>query len=161
MTKDNMLKKIKTLAERVVEYLGIKMIPIEFDDSIKDDSRLILRPLIMVTINGKYQDNYIECAKEITHELRHLFQIIWAFTMNDERARRWKVAYQNPISSEHSNIVTDVQGASKYAAQEIEVDAFAFTKYYLEKYERMKVNHLSREYEKIIRKYLEINYSIL
>lgn len=65
--------------------------------------------------------------------MKHLFQIIWVSTMDDERARRWKVAYQNPISSENANIVTNIQGASKYAAQEIELDAFAFTKYYLEK----------------------------
>ena len=89
-----MLKKIEGLAERVVEYLGIEMVPTQFDDTIADDSRLITRPTIKIIINGKYRDDYLECAKAITHEMRHLFQMLWARLMNDAVARRWKEAFK-------------------------------------------------------------------
>ena len=62
-----MLNKIKPLIERVAEYLGVEIIPIEFD-YIVDDSRLVLRPEVKIVINCKYQDDYFECAKAITHE---------------------------------------------------------------------------------------------
>jgi hypothetical protein len=45
---DNMLNKIKPLAERVVEYLGVELIPIEFDSTIQDDSRLVLKPVVEI-----------------------------------------------------------------------------------------------------------------
>lgn len=43
-----MLNKIKPLAERVVEYLGVELIPIEFDSTIQDDSRLVLKPVVEI-----------------------------------------------------------------------------------------------------------------
>ena len=34
-----MFNKIKPLAERVVEYLGVEMIPIEFDNIVNDKEK--------------------------------------------------------------------------------------------------------------------------
>ena len=48
-----------------------------------------------------------------------------------------------------------------YIGQEIELDAFAFTKYYLEKYEGMVVTHPSDEYEKVIKIYISANRLML
>lgn len=45
---------------------------------------------------------------------------------------------------------------SNYVSQELEIDAFAFTKYYLEKDEGLIVNHLNTAYEKVISKYIYI-----
>lgn len=56
-----------------------------------------------------------ECAKTITHEMRHLFQMFWAGLMNDDLARRWKEAFNNPISSENDNIISGIEAATKYA----------------------------------------------
>ena len=42
-----------------------------------------------------------------------------------------------------------------YIIQEIELDAFAFTKYYLKKYEVIDVIHPSKYYESLIEKYVE------
>ncbi|MDD4157424.1 MAG: hypothetical protein PHY08_12735 [Candidatus Cloacimonetes bacterium] len=43
---------------------------------------------------------------------------------------------------------------SNYIAQEIELDAFAFTKYYLEKYENMKVDNKIDKLDFYIQKYI-------
>jgi len=37
----NMQKKIELLSQKVSEYFNIEQIPISFDDTILDDSRLI------------------------------------------------------------------------------------------------------------------------
>lgn len=53
-----MFNRLDKLTKRVVDYLGIELIPIEFDDTIEDDSRLTIRPKFMILINGKFQDDY-------------------------------------------------------------------------------------------------------
>jgi hypothetical protein len=53
---DEMLEKIKALAERVAEYLGVEIIPIEFEN-IVDDSRLVLRPEVKIFINSNFCKN--------------------------------------------------------------------------------------------------------
>ena len=155
-----MLNKIKPLIERVAEYLGVEIIPIEFDN-IVDDSRLVLRPEVEIVINSKYQDDYFECAKAVTHEYRHLFQMYWVAIMKDERARRWKAAFVDPLTSENADITSNIADATRYAYQETELDAFAFTKYFLERFEGMKVVHPSEAYEKVIEKYVEVNRETL
>ena len=151
-----MLEKIKPLVERVAEYLGVEIIPIEFDN-IVDDSRLVLRPEVKIVINSKYQGDYFECAKAITHEYRHLFQMYWVAIMKDERAKRWKTAFGNSLSSENADITSNISDATRYAYQETELDGFAFSKDYLERFEGMKVVHPSEAYEKEVMKYIEVN----
>ena len=45
--------------------------------------------------------------------------------------------------------------------QDIEIDAFAFTKYFLKKHENMIVTHLNRQYEELIKMYIETNKKIM
>jgi hypothetical protein len=45
---------------------------------------------------------------------------------------------------------------SNYVSQELEIDDFAFTKYYLKNNEGLIVNHLKTAYEKVITKYIDI-----
>ncbi len=84
--KDTQKKLIK-LSEKVAGYLGIDLIPIEYANLEVDDSRLILKPISKIVINIRYENNFIESAKCITHEMRHIFQIYWANLMNDKLAR--------------------------------------------------------------------------
>jgi uncharacterized protein YfeS len=50
---------------------------------------------------------------------------------------------------------------SNYIAQEIELDAFAFTKYYLEKFENMKVNSKIDKLDFYIKEYIKRSRGIL
>jgi len=147
-----MLEKIKALAERVAEYLGVEIIPIEFEN-IVDDSRLVLRPEVKIVINSKHQDDYFECAKAVTHEYRHLFQIFYANMFNDGRARRWKAELTALVNTSNMN-----NKGSNYISQELELDAFSFTKYYLDKYESIRINNKIAGYDEIIDKYILFNY---
>lgn len=71
---------------------------------------------------------------------------------NDERSERWKKELQGAVNS--SNM--DGNG-SNYISQEIELDAFAFTKYYLEKFENMKVRIKIDGLDNVIDKYIIVN----
>ena len=145
---------LQSLCKRIADRLGIVPLDIRFEE-MNDDSRLYIKEEY-VAINKKFKNDYIECAKVIAHEYRHVFQLFYINMFSDERAKRWKNEMINAVNT--SNI--DECGLN-YISQEIELDAFAFTKFYLEQFDDIKVTHLSNQYEKFINKYTEINGDVL
>lgn len=101
----------------------------------EEDSRLYLKEEY-VGINIKYMNNYLECAKSITHEYRHVFQIFYANLFETDLAIKWK-----ELLATHINSSTFSENGSNYINQELEIDAFAFTKFYLKKYEHIDVQN--------------------
>ena len=154
-----MIKKLEDLGNRIAECLGIEAVPIEFGE-IKEGSRLFLVPDVRIVINKRFSNDYFECAKAVVHELRPAFQITWASLMDDEKARRWRRELEGAPRFEDAIINSD-NAMKDYFVQDTELDAFAFTKYYLEEYEGLEVIHPSNLYEELISKYLELNSNIL
>lgn len=74
----------------------------------------------------------------------------------NERSNRWKKELQGVINS--SNMDTC---GSNYIAQEIELDAFAFTKYYLEEFENIKVVNRIDKLDLYIHEYIKRSKDIL
>ena len=124
-------EKLIKLSEEVADYLGIDLIPIEYENLEIDDSRLILKPIPKIVINIKYEDNFTESAKCITHEMRHIFQIYYVNLMNDKLSRIWKEELAQAKSS--ANIDVNSNEYNDYSLQAIELDAFAFSQFYLRK----------------------------
>ena len=145
---------LKPLCLRIADQLGIEPLDIRFED-LTDDSRLYLKENY-VAINKKYENDYEECAKSIAHEYRHVFQIFYISLFNNDRSKRWKKELQGAINS--SNI--DSTG-NNYITQEIELDAFAFTKYYLEKYENMKVTNKIGKLDFYILEYMKRSKDVI
>lgn len=75
---------------------------------------------------------------------------------SNERSKRWKKELQGVINS--SNM--DIDG-SNYIAQEIELDAFAFTKYYLEEFENIVVVNKIDKLDFYILEYIKRSKDIL
>lgn len=148
-----MLNLIK-LCIRIANRLGIDPLDIKFED-LTDDSRLYIKENY-VAINKKYENDYEECAKCIAHEYRHIFQLFYVNIFNDDRSKRWKKELQGAVNS--SNMDGD---GTNYIVQEIELDAFAFTKYYLEKYESLSIKSRIKMFDDIIEKYILLNIEIL
>lgn len=157
----NINSKIDNLISSLVHHLGVDKISYEFSNNIGDDSRLIIKPNIKILINERFKNDFYESAKALVHEYRHWFQINWVYYMDDTLSRKWKNAYNKAISLENADILNNIDDSTTYAMQEIEIDAFAFTKYYLEKYEGLVVVHPNEQYEKIISKYIELNKNIM
>lgn len=124
--------KLIKLSEEVADYLGIDLIPIEYENLEIDDSRLILKPIPKIVISIKYEDNFTESAKCITHEMRHIFQIYWSNLMNDKLAKIWKEELTQVKSS--ANIDVNSSEYNDYSMQAIELDAFALSQFYLRRY---------------------------
>jgi uncharacterized protein YfeS len=141
---------LKQLCKRIADRLGIEPLEIMFEEMI-DDSRLYIKEEF-VAINKNYENDYEECAKAIAHEYRHVFQLFYIHMFDDSRASRWKKELNQAINSSNIN-----ETGSNYISQELELDAFAFTKFYLERYEGMKIIHPNDKYENIIRVYKKEN----
>ena len=152
-----MNKTIKQLSNEIAEHLGIDPLQIKFEDMDEDDSRLYIQEEY-VGINKKHKNNYEECAKSIAHEYRHVFQIFYANLFDTEIARRWKKLINGGAIVNSSNMCDD---GSDYIGQELEIDAFAFAKFYLETYEGMEVINRIDGLDKYLDLYIEKNKRIM
>ena len=147
--EEEMLGRLIDLSIEVSNYLGIEMLPIVFEEMI-DDARIYFDDGY-IAINQKHKDNFIECAKSITHELRHLYQAIYSITSSDNRFKRMRRELQNPVELDPN----DIYSITKYTLQEIEIDAYAFSKWYLKTKLGIDVIHPSPSYETIINDYID------
>ena len=137
------MERIKQIQEQIANHLGIEALPIKFMAIDPDDSRLYIKERF-VAINTKYQNNEIETIKSIAHEYRHVFQFYYVRLMNDKLSQIWKEELSVAKTGEQSG----------YLGQALELDAFAFTKWYLAKYLGIEVVHPNAEYERVILAYL-------
>ena len=149
------MKDLIKLQNEVAEHLGIDPLPIKFEQLGAEDSRLYLKEEY-VGINVKYKNDYLECAKSITHEYRHVFQIFYANLFNTETAIRWKKLLATHINSLNMN-----EDGSNYINQELEIDAFAFTKFYLKQYEHINVENKMNGIDEYLDAYIMKNISIM
>ena len=147
--EEEMLGRLIPLSFEVSDYLGIDYYPILFEE-LPEDSRIYFEEEY-IAINVKFKDDYYECAKCVTHELRHIYQLVYVKLSSDKRALRMKEELEHPVILDPN----DITSITNYSFQEIEIDAYAFTKWYLKKYLNMDVIHPSRDYEKIITAYMQ------
>ena len=146
-----MEKKIEELCNNLSEYLDIDFLPVKFDKINPDDSRLSIKDNCIL-INNDLKDNFIECAKCIVHEYRHAWQIFYVYEHNDKIALKWKEEY----SSYHSSSESD-----DYFMQTIEIDAFAFTKYYIKRFLNIDIVNHVKGFDKILDIYIDNNKNLL
>ncbi|WP_025725410.1 hypothetical protein [Acholeplasma granularum] len=140
---------IKALNKRISNRLGIEELEFKFED-IKEDSLLYLKENY-IGINKKYENNYLESAKCLAHEYRHAFQIFYINIYQNERSNDWRKDFSK---------LNETLSETDYIELEIELDAYAFTKYYLEKFENLSVTHPNKSYEKLIINYILRNSEI-
>ena len=148
------MNKLDELSKRVCDHLGLDILPYKFEDLGIEDSRLYLKEEY-IGIHIKYKDDYIECAKSLTHEYRHVFQIYYVHVFDDNISKLWREALSKQVNS--NNMKND----REYIEQALEIDAFAFTKYYLEQYENIKVVNKISGLDKWLDKYIVNNERIM
>ena len=136
------MKDYHALAARIAAHLGITAYEIRFE-SIPEDARLYF-DCDYIIINKKYKRNYEEIAKSIAHEYRHIFQREYVKNHDDEIAKIWKEELEKIKNKE----------VHDYFSYHSEIDALAYTKYYLQTYENIVVNINNIELDTFINAYL-------
>lgn len=147
--EEEMIGKMISLSMDVSNDLGVEFLPIVFEE-MAEDSRIYFKEEY-IGINNKFKDNYVECAKCVIHELRHIFQILYAKIFDDDRAKRFKYEFANAKELD----VNNQESINEYSFQEIEIDAYAYTKWYMKKHLDIDIIHPSKDYEQIISLYME------
>lgn len=149
--EEEALNDLFPFIEYVCNDLKIAPIPITFDENILDDSRLVLEDEELgphILLSTRITRDFITAAKGIAHELKHLHQyIVMAQCPEHPLREKWLDNLAFPV------VVTDyddIDQISEYASQPIEVDAFAYQFYIVNKYYKLDLHHPSDLYDLVL-----------
>lgn len=115
---------------RICDYLGVEPIPVVMD-KFADDARFMLEEEYII-ISDRLVDDLTEVRKCLTHELRHYYQIKLIASDDDGvLAKAFREDYNrlNKMTKE------------ELAFNALELDAYAFTKYIMNKWYGIKCPH--------------------
>ena len=135
------IQLILKIQKELTDKLGLIDVPVKFED-IVEEARLEIQNNCII-ISKKIIDDKLECIKAIVHELRHIYQILCIkYDVEIEIYRnKWKEELQN--------------GSAKEIYSFVEIDAYAFTKYYLTKKMNIKYNYDNKDLDELTNIYLE------
>lgn len=145
------IENINDIEYILSEVLVLPTIPVITED-IAEDSRLDLENQAIV-ISKKLILNKTEAVKCLVHGYRHLYQQVILQTAPEHPLyNKWLKNLKNM-----KNTVVDVNDPeeyTKYLLQPLELDAFAYTKYFFKKYLNQELICFHEEIEKVFDKYI-------
>lgn len=128
--EEEMLADVFEFELYVCKHLNIDPIPIVIDE-MDEDSRYYMEE-DYIAISKKCIKDKLESCKCLAHEFRHKFQkYVIDNDIKDVTRERWEASYYNPY------VVTDVNSPEqliKYICSPVEMDAFAFQRFIVNKY---------------------------
>lgn len=147
------LDKIRKISLHLSKLLNVKELVI-VTDNIKEDSRIMVKDEYIILRND-IALNYVEALKAIAHEYRHFYQYTCIKEKRlDEALLKFYIEDFNKINLQGYN----AHDSDRYYSLVIELDAFAFQKYYLDKYLNIKTNHPFKEYDEILDMFIKKYY---
>ena len=128
--QEEMLSKLIPIHKDLCDYLGIDMIPVICED-IEEDSRFYFKEQY-IAISPRMLEKYSEALKSLVHEVRHQYQVKCIYDDNTKENPQlvllWIEDYPkllNPL------LKFDPDAGQKYLTNICELDAHAFSKWYL------------------------------
>lgn len=145
------IENLNEIENTLSMVLILPSIPVIAED-IPEDSRLDLENQIIV-ISRKLILNKTEAVKCLVHEYRHLYQQVILQTAPEHPLyNKWLKNLKNM-----KNTVVDINDPeeyTKYLLQPLELDAFAYTKYFFKKYLNQELICFHEEVEDVFDKYI-------
>lgn len=140
---------MKDIANKLFDYLGLEPIEIKYEELGEEDSRFYTKELYIV-INTKYYNDELETLKCLIHEIRHYYQlVIVAYRIDIEpQYKYWKDELQFNIKLKPEDAL----------CQYIEIDAFAFTKYILNRWFQIEYHHHDKDYDNLLDTFIKRYY---
>jgi hypothetical protein len=142
------------LAMRLCNYLEIDNIPVLFEE-MEEDARYY-DVLNYIAINKKFIGNELEIRKSIIHEVKHLHQKYCISHKNEinkfasiELIKKWKADFK---------INQRLIPFDKLMLMSIEIDAFAFTKFIIDKWFGITIYHPDAIFDELLNKYIQKYY---
>lgn len=154
--EEEMLDRLISIHEELSKYLNVPLVPVITED-IEEDSRYYFKEQYIV-ISKRMLKDFTDAVKSLVHEVRHEFQILCCLTdkydnkVNPKLLLQWmdEIPYiLTPVNIQNDNSI------SKYYAMSLELDAHAFSKWYLKKHLGIETHFPNKDYDEIIDKYIE------
>ena len=146
--EEEFLGRLRIVEFALANYLEVEPIPVVIEDMVEDSRYYVKENYI--AISSKFITNEVEALKCLCHEYKHYHQLI-CVTYNDRRMPlidHWK-----------EELFRHTEDVSDSMMQYIEIDAFAFTKYIINKWFDIQIYHPNVIYDEILSKFIQKYYS--
>lgn len=144
---------LEPLSKEVAEYLKVPQLPIVVEP-IPEDSRIYYKEGFIV-LRKDIALNKLEAMKSICHEYKHYYQFLCIKHKKYDEPLLEYYAEGFIYMIEHGN---KNDGTMDYYSLVIEIDAFAFQKYYLKEFCGIETHYPNKEYDKILDKFIKKFY---
>ena len=147
------LNKLEPLSKLVSEYLEVPQVPIVVEP-IVEDSRMYFQDEFIV-LRKDVALNELEAKKAVCHEYRHFYQFLCIKNSKYEEPllEYYLEGFQYMIEHGNKN-----DGTEDYYSLIIEIDAFAFQRYFLKEVLGIETHYPNEEYDKLLDKFLNKFY---
>lgn len=156
--QEEMLSRLMPIHKALAKYLGIEMIPVICDE-IEEDSRFYFKEQYIV-ISTKMLEKYSDAAKSLIHEVRHQYQQVCINDPNTKEnpilVKLWKEDMPklfNPLT------YLNLEGDNPYLSNVCELDAHAFSKWYLNEKYHIETHFPQFEYDALLDLFAEKYYA--
>lgn len=149
--QEEMLEKLEPYEKIITQELIIERLPVIVEE-IQEDSRLDLKNMCIIISKEKIQ-NQIEAIKCITHEYRHFYQlvVIGDDLSNHPLKQTWKESLEQ---YKETASLSPEELEQSYLTNPLELDAFAYTKYFFQKHLNKDLLCFPLEIEDILNLYI-------
>ena len=138
---------LSSLYEQLRKDLIIEELPIVFE-SMEEDSKVVLPTQVCqakIVINEKYKGNALEIAKNLCFQDRKIYQIEYASFIDKTFNTNWVKELRNEVPEDEKIL---------------DLDAYAYTRYFLKEYFNIDVTYPNEAYEQSIEEYIK-NFKLL
>lgn len=143
--QEELLGKLIDYQLDICEVLGIECVPVVFEDGLEDDSRLYIKDMY-IALSDKIE-TLIDGVKCLVHECKHIEQMMRAMNPKTIQEQRWKACFDKSFTV---NNYDSEEELTRYALQEIEIDAYAFTQVYIKEMFGIDTFYPNKTYQFII-----------
>lgn len=147
------LAKIEPISKELAEFLEVPQVPI-IVENIREDSRMDFK-LECIILRKDVALNYVESLKSIAHEYRHWMQFLCVKNQDTSNPLVYEYAEGFMYMAKHGNAN---DGTLDYYSLIIEIDAFAFQKYFLKEVLDIETHYPNEEYDKFLDKFIKKFY---
>ena len=147
------LNKLEPISKLVAEFLEVPQIPIVVE-TIEEESRMYFKDEFIVLRKDIALDE-LEAKKAICHEYRHFYQFLCIKYEKTEEPLLEFFAEGFQYMIEHGN---KNDGSNDYYSLIIEIDAFAFQRYFLKEVLGIETHYPNEEYDKLLDKFINKFY---
>lgn len=148
--EEEILSLLNEIGYALAKYLEVSPIPV-VTEKMEEDSRFYTKELY-IAISDVLISDFTESLKCLIHEYRHYKQLMCVTQKitTEPNYESWK---------EDLRIINQIRDPADTMCLSVEIDAYAFTKYLMDKWFNIEIIHYDPLYEEILIRYIKKNFN--